>query len=778
MSLLVDNGSSLSFIKHSCLDRGTIISDSERHVIGGITNGKLLTLGTIVTQISFSNPNKLTETVKFHILPSNHFPYDGIVGRELLHLWDAVIYMRDQKLLLRKLNVILSLAPPYNDRSSQDETKGNVTVSQDQSSEEQIQENVTVSQKQLSEVATDPLTNANHNTIEQQQNQQIPEYSPIMQPINDNTLNEHLNEGNDQRNINKICLRPHCETLVEFTFPINEPLLCKQKFLNSEKTAYFQNCVIRPRENRAKVPIMNNTETVIEFNYISLPEYDLLSNYEVYSIQTMDFNNPVFESSIRGNVIFNLINFNRNLDPHHISQIHKLCDKYNSTFYLEGDRLSHIIAEEYEILTYPNADVINVKPYRVPFHQREEVRNQISQMLDSEVIRPSFSPYNSPLLVVPKKPDSTGKKRWRIVIDFRKLNEVIVKDQHPISNIDDIFDQLRNSRYFTTLDLANGYFQMRISQDSCHKTAFNALGSHFEFQRLPQGLCSAPAAFSRMIRNVLGDLLESHCMAYLDDIIIYSSTIEEHMEKLDAVFKRLSDHKIQVQPNKCEFMKMKLPFLGFIISSDGLCPDPKKTEAISNYPTPLNVKETKSFLGLASYYRRFIPNFSDIAYPLTTLTKKDEPFLWTSMCQDSFDNLKEKLCSQPILTFPDFNETFTLTTDASDYAIGAVLSQNDRVVSYGSRVLNKAERNYSTIEKEALAIYFFCKKYRAYLLGREFVIITDHKPLQWIYSIKDPSSRILRWRLALAEYSFKVEYKKGSLNSNADALSRIPIRDA
>lgn len=265
----------------------------------------------------------------------------------------------------------------------------------------------------------------------------------------------------------------------------------------------------------------------------------------------------------------------------------------------------------------------------------------------------------------------------------------------------------------------------------------------------------------------------------MDDIIIYSPTIHEHISRLTEVFKRLRKANLKIQPDKCEFLRKEVAYLGHLITQDGVKPNPSKVDCILNFPVPKKSKDIQSFLGLAGYYRRFIPNFAKISKPLTKLLKKDTPFLFDSECNSSFDELKKALVSNPILIYPNFQEPFLLTTDASAFAIGAVLSQGpvgkDLPIAYASRTLCNAETKYSTIERELLAIVWAVKHFRPYLFGRKFTLITDHRPLTWLFSIKDPGSRLARWRLKLEEYDYKIEYKPGKINKNADALSRIKI---
>lgn len=422
---------------------------------------------------------------------------------------------------------------------------------------------------------------------------------------------------------------------------------------------------------------------------------------------------------------------------------------------------------------------INTKSYRYPEALKGEVNKQINKMLKDDIIKPSNSPWNSPIWVVPKKIDASGQRKWRVVVDYRKLNEVSIGDSYPLPQITEILDQLGHSKYFTTLDLASGFYQIKMHPKDSPKTAFTVPQGHFEYNRMPFGLKNAPATFQRLMNNVLTGLQGNRCFVYLDDVVIHADSLENHNRKLKEVFERFSINNLKLQPDKCEFLKREVMYLGHLIAEDGVKPDPNKISAIENYPIPKNVKDIKGFLGLAGYYRRFIPDFSSLSQPLTKtkLLKKNVPFNWTSLQQHAFETLKKKLCESPVLIYPDFNQPFNLTTDASNYAIGGILSQGpigqDLPIAYASRTLNKAEQNYSTTEKELLAIVWCVKHFRPYIYGRKFNMITDHKPLTYLFNSKNDGARIFRWRLSLEEYEYIPIYKPGKLNTNADALSRV-----
>lgn len=376
----------------------------------------------------------------------------------------------------------------------------------------------------------------------------------------------------------------------------------------------------------------------------------------------------------------------------------------------------------------------------------------------------------------PKKQDASGKKKVRVVIDYRKLNEKTVNDKYPIPQIEEILDNLGKSIYFTTLDLKSGFHQIEMEPSHAEKTAFSTNQGHFEFTRMPFGLKNAPATFQRAMNSILAGLIGSICYVYLDDIIITGYNLQNHIENLDKILKRLSDFNLKIQLDKCEFLKKETEFLGHIITPEGIKPNPDKIEKITNWKLPASQKEIKQFLGLTGYYRRFIRDYAKLAKPLTKKLKKDQKINTDDKDYiNAFEKLKQIIASDQVLSYPNFELPFILTTDASNFALGAVLSQvqdgKERPIAFGSRTLNKAEENYSTTEKEALAISWAVEKYRPYLHGSKFVLVTDHKPLIFIKNATK-NSKILRWRLDLENLDYDVIYKEGRNNVVADALSR------
>jgi len=352
------------------------------------------------------------------------------------------------------------------------------------------------------------------------------------------------------------------------------------------------------------------------------------------------------------------------------------------------------------------------------------------------------------------------KVKYRFCIDYRALNAVTKPDAYPIPNIVDTLGSLGKSKIFSVLDMASGYHQIAVKPEHKEKTVFSCHKGHFQFIKMPFGLNNAPATYQRCIDIVLLGLKGIACLIYLDDIICFSATMEEHAEKLRDIFEMLEQANFQIQSEKFVFATDTVEYLGNICTPLGIRPGPKKVRAIEEYPVPKTVRDIRAFIGLAGYYKRHVPNFAELAKPLTTLTKKDVPFVWTHEFQQAFDELKGILSTEPLLIYPDFSQPFIVACDASTKAVGAVLSQrrNGKAhpIAYTSRQLNPAESKYSVTELELLAFLFATKQLRCYLYGRNFTVYTDHKALKWLLNLQDPSSRLTRWAVKLSEYDYTV----------------------
>lgn len=535
--------------------------------------------------------------------------------------------------------------------------------------------------------------------------------------------------------------------------------------------------IVNINDNFALTSLINKTDESIELTLTDLLETEPFDSSEINYFQNS--NEIQKNSDLDNNYKANL----KNLRLNHCNQeeydaIRKLCYEYRDIFHSEKNPLTFTNAIKHKIKLTDETPIFT-KTYRYPQIHKEEVNSQISKMLDSNIIQHSDSPWSSPIWIVPKKMDASGKTKWRMVVDYRKLNEKTIDDKYPLPNITDILDKLGKCNYFTTLDLANGFHQIEMETEDIQKTAFSTENGHYEFKRMPFGLKNAPSTFQRVMNNILRGYQNEICSVYLDDIIIFSTSLQEHIDRLRKIFQRLREANFKIQLDKSEFLKQNVNYLGHVITPKGVEPDPNKIKAVKEFPIPNTPKEIKSFLGLAGYYRKFIKDFAKISKPLTSCLKKDAKIIHTPEFLNSFNHLKNLLINAPILQFPDFTKPFVLTTDSSNYAFGAVLSQgtppNDKPVAYISRTLNAHECNHSVVEKELGCIVWSCKMFRPYLFGRKFYIYTDHRPLVWLFNMKEPNSKLVRWRLKLEEYNYEIIYKKGKQNVNADSLSRIKI---
>ncbi|KAI5756548.1 hypothetical protein M8J77_025839 [Diaphorina citri] len=593
--------------------------------------------------------------------------------------------------------------------------------------------------------------------------------SVLKSPLTEITI--HYRDTRSQ--LNHIVLAPQEEQIVSIDIPNikNGDCLIPHKNFGS---AFIPEGILRVKNNKAICTLVNNTESqtkvvVLPIEALSLQDFEQTPTYNS-NLNTISTNNTEFD--------FQKIRMSH-MNSEEEEAMKHLINKYQDIFHSDDKKLTFTNAVKHHIHTTDEVPV-HTKTYRYPHVHKAEVQQQIQKMLDDEIIRPSNSPWSSPLWVVPKKMDASGKRKWRIVIDYRKLNEKTVGDRYPLPNINDLLDKLGRCHYFSTLDLASGFYQIEVDEASIPKTAFSTEHGHFEFLRLPMGMRNSPATFQRVMEQILRGLINNVCVVYLDDILVFGTSLQEHVQNLRLVFERLKNANLKLQMDKCEFLKKDVDFLGHVITPQGVKPNPKKIEIIRNYPIPKTPRQIKAFLGLLSYYRKFIKDFATLTKPLTKRLKKFAKInIQDPDYKECFEMCKNLLSDEPILQYPDFTKPFNLTTDASNVALGAVLSQgpigSDRPVAYASRTLNDSECNYSTIEKELLAIVWAVKYFRPYLYGQKFKIITDHRPLQWLFSIKEPSSKLIRWRLKLEEYDYEIIYKKGSQNTNADTLSRLEL---
>lgn len=425
--------------------------------------------------------------------------------------------------------------------------------------------------------------------------------------------------------------------------------------------------------------------------------------------------------------------------------------------------------------TGSNSPVMSA-PYRTSPAEREMIDKAVDEMLKAGVIRPSRSPWSSPVVLVPKKDGET-----RFCVDYRRLNKLTKVEVYPLPRVDETLRAFEGSMYFSVMDMQSGYWQVPLHPDSIPKTAFITHRGLHEYVVLPFGPTNAPGYFQRMMDEVMGGLKWSSVLVYIDDLIVFSRTFEAHLHDLAVAFDRLREAGLTLKPKKCQMFAGSVHFLGHVVSRDGIAPDPDKVKAIRDMPKPRSKDEVLSFLGMAGYYRRYVPGFSTRAEPLQRISSlTGDISMWGPVHDAAIQSLKDALCAAPILVHPNFARPFRLMTDASGVGLGAVLTQKDddgaeHAVEYASRSLQPSERKWSPTELEALAVKWACEVMRPYLYGTKFEVVTDHRALQYLFKNQTTNARLQRWALQLMEYQFDVVHRPGSANANADGPSRLPL---
>lgn len=461
------------------------------------------------------------------------------------------------------------------------------------------------------------------------------------------------------------------------------------------------------------------------------------------------------------------------LPEHQKQQLFNLLSKFKEcfSFYLKDLGFSTVTEM---VIQLKDTEPVVYRPYRLSHFERDEVRQMVAEMLECGIIRESTSPYASPIVVVKKK---NGEKR--LCVDYRSLNAKTKREHYPLPRVEDLLDELSGQAIFTSLDLASGYYQIPIAEGSRERTAFVTPDGQYEYTRMPFGLANAPSVFQRAMHKILGKARVNYVIIYMDDVLIPARSFEEGLTRLEEVLNLLKEGGFTLKLEKCKFMHKTIDFLGFEICADGVKPGAQKTNAVSRFPVPLDQRDVRRFLGLASFFRRFIRNFAVVAKPLTSLLKKDSTWVWGDSQKAAFNALKEQLTVRPILALYDRNLETQLHTDASKLGVAGILLQKHdevwRVVSYYSRQTSTDEQKLHSFELETLAVIASLNRFRVYLLGVKFKILTDCHSLRTTLTKRDLIPRIARWWLQLQEFDCEFEYRPGEKMAHVDALSRGPI---
>ena len=475
--------------------------------------------------------------------------------------------------------------------------------------------------------------------------------------------------------------------------------------------------------------------------------------------------------SVDGSVINELMgNLPDELTAEQRTNVRNLLVKYDDIFSKHEYDIGRTHLVEYHI------DTGSSRPIRQPLRRQplkhlDAIDENVSSMLEHGIIEPAASPWASNVVIVAKKDGSL-----RFCVDYRAINSVTYKDSYPLPLIDNCLNAMSGASWFSTLDLRAGYHNIPVAEKDRDKTAFITRRGCWRYTVMPFGVTCAPSVFQRLMDLVLAGLSYEYCLVYLDDIIIYARTFDEHLRRLEAVFSRLRWARLKLKPSKCSLLQRKVSFLGHNVSEAGVEMQSEKIKAVLDWPTPKNLHDVRSYLGLCGYYRRFISGFANVAAPLHALTAKGVRFEWKWEHQQAFEQLKTCLTTAPVLAMPNNEDPYILDTDASDIGLGAVLSQVqngvERVIAYASRTLQKPERNYETTRKELLAVVYGLKQFRQYLLGRPITIRVDHAALSWLRRTAEPLPQLARWLTLIEQYDYTVVHRPGKRHSNADALSR------
>lgn len=793
LELLVDTGATCSMVKIDHINQNAYLDPADKLSIGGAFGGEESTFGSIQTYLNFGED--FIKKCKFHVIQNTEsIPADGILGADFLQnncimdCIDHIMYCCDenQRTLVKISNTFGKNKPTLEDIAPWEKySRGigqKILFEQGYTLGAGLGENEQGMSIPMAAKAnqntrhglgyTQPQPNTEHQDLYGQHSAELRqiESDPILVRTRKNYFEYPESDYS-------ITLQPRTESVVAIRIKEKGKRFCPATQV--QDGVFTSNTIIKSVNGYANIAIINsqNKELTIHNFY---PQTQPMHQYEEIESSPK---NSISENirKLRYEKLIQIID-RRDLPAIENEEISRILLEFHDIFHLPGDNLTFTNVKKFKLPLLNDAEIVNKKQYRLPEKHREEIQKQINSLQENDIIEPSISPFNSPVILVPKKgTDPEGNKLFRMCVDFRELNKVSIPYSFPLPRIEDILDQLGGSAYFSTLDLSQGFHQVLIHEEDKEKTAFSSNFGHYQYKRCPFGLKTLPGFFQSLLNGILSGLQGVKCFVYIDDVVIFSPTLQEHTARIIEVFERFRDSNIKLNPTKCKFLKKEVTYLGHKCTIEGVQPDQRLVEAIQLFPVPTTIKQLQSFLGLANYYRQFIENYARIASPLYGLLRgaisenRKQIKKWNPECDAAFNSLKTALITEPVLTYPDFNKDFTINCDASLKGLGAVLEQGKKVIAYASRALLDTEKKWSATELELNAVVFSWQTFKPYVLGRHIKVYSDHMPLKGVLKMKDTASRIVRLQQKLLDFDYEIIYKKGKENSCADFLSRNPL---
>lgn len=814
--MLIDTGASVSLLKIDHINQEAYMNANDKIKIGGAFGGEETAFGSLTTDLNFDN--KLRKSCKFYVVKNyESIPADGIIGGGFLKSGvimdcvDNIMYCCDDsgKDLVEIANdfgldkaTMEDIAPweKYSKGIGQKllEKQGYkigqglgercqgiskpILCNQDKNDRKGLgfEGNFAKTKDNLDArvIHFDIKINENKSNIQENYDECCLTLREIDIDIENRAVIK--NKSFEYFPVDyRIRLKPRTEEIIAVRIRKKGKRYCPATQI--QEGVITANTIVKSENGYARIAIINSNLEEVEISNF-YPKTEPLNKFKVMQVmESIEMTDRV--RKLRCEKLIEIIK-PEELQDNEKDVLNKICWNYQDIFHLPGDKLTFTNITKFKLPLIENSKIVNRKQYRLPEKHRGEIQKQIVKLQEDDIIEPSISPFNSPVILVPKKGlDPEGNKLFRMCVDFRELNKVCIPYSFPLPRIEDILDELGGSTVFSALDLSQSYHQVLIDEQDREKTAFSSSYGHYQYKRCPFGLKTLPGFFQSLLNGILTGLQGIKCFVYIDDVVIFSSSLEEHVERITEIFQRFREANLKLNPQKCHFFKKEILYLGHKCSMDGVKPDLRLVKAVQDFSIPKNLKSLQSFLGLANYYRQFIQDFARKAGPLYTLLKgttsasNRKEIDWTETCSNAFETLKQALVTSPILAYPDFDKDFNVTCDASMEGLGAVLEQDKKVIAYASRTLLDTEKRWSATELELNAVVFGLRTFKPYVLGRHVKVHSDHMPLKGVLKMKDTASRIIRLQQKLLEFDYEIIYKAGKENKCADFLSRNPIPD-